>query len=495
MVWKFAYKLVTGTPDIRRNADLEFDRPLTRPQPPRPREVSVALCSAIAKAPRMSVTSAPKEEANLVRAVGVPGLTANIINTTVGAGIFVLPASVALLMGPAAPLAFLICAFVMGLVVASFALAGSRVSVSGGLYGYVETAFGRSMGFLAGALLFVNACLGVSSVGTAFAGFVGTAFPIVANRPGKIALLATVFLFLAAINIRGVKSGVGVVGTVTIAKMIPLLLYVIIGIHSINPDLVAWHGWPSPRKLGESVVLLVFAFSGVEVALTPSGEVKNPAKTVPRSLLGALSLITVLYVAIQVVTQGVLGNDIANFKNAPLAEAGSRFLGNGGGVLILTGAIISSFGFVASDMLGSPRTLFALSQLGVLPAIFSRIHPRFHTPHYAILGYAAITFLLALSSTFEHLVILSSIPLLLLYLLACIAAVTLIRRDVSLAGNPLRFPGAFLVPIGAALAVTWILIEAIKSVWAETSLNEVGLIGLLVVAGALLFIFRRNSLK
>jgi len=442
----------------------------------------------------MAADSGRGHDEGLVRALGVPGLTANIVNTTIGAGIFVLPASVAVLMGAAAPLAFLVCALVMGLVVTSFALAGSRVSVSGGLYGYVETAFGRSVGFLAGGLLFVNACLGVSSVGTAFAGFVARVFPVVGTKPGKMALLAAVFAILAIVNIRGVKSGARVVGTVTIAKLIPLLIFVVVGLFYIKRDFVLWSGWPSVKALGESVVLLVFAFSGVEVALSPSGEVKNPARTVPWSLFGALLLTTVFYLAIQLVTQGVLGADIANFKSAPLAEAAARFLGSWGGWLILIGAIVSSFGFITSDMLGSPRTIYALSRAGIVPEIFSRVHRQFRTPYVAIITYAVITFLLALSSTFEHLVILSSIPLVLLYLLSCIAAFILMIRDVKSIGEPLKFPAALAVPLVASVSLLWVLFEAVKAVWTETTVTELVIVGGLVAIGVLLFLFRREPL-
>jgi len=429
----------------------------------------------------MSLEQPRNVDAQLVRAIGVPGLAANIINTTIGAGIFVLPASVAVLMGPAAPLAFLVCALVMGLVVTSFALAGSRVSISGGLYGYVETAFGRSVGFLAGGLLFVNACLGVSSVGTAFAGFVAKVFPVIGTKPGKMALLAAVFAILAVVNIRGVKSGARVVGTVTIAKLIPLLIFVALGLFYIRRDFVVWPGWPSAKALGES-------------ALTPSGEVKNPARTVPWSLFGALLLTTGFYIAIQLVTQGVLGPDIANFKSAPLAEAATRFVGSWGGWLILIGAIVSSFGFITSDMLGSPRTIYALSRAGIVPEIFSRVHRQFRTPYVAIITYAAITFLLALSSTFEHLVILSSIPLVLLYLLSCIAAFILMIRDVKSVGEPLKFPAAFAVPLIAAVSLLWVLFEAVKAVWTETTVAELVLLGMLIAIGVLLFLFRREPL-
>ncbi len=433
---------------------------------------------------------APADEvrdSGLVRALGVPGLTANIVNTTIGAGIFVLPASVAVLLGAAAPVAFAVCALAMGLIVTSFALAGSRVSLSGGLYAYVETAFGRYLGFLAGALLFINACLGVSSVGTAFAGFVANLFPVFAGKPGKMMLLFVVFAVLAFINVRGVKAGARAVGTVTIAKLIPILIFIAAGLFFIQPALIAWPGWPAAKPLGESVLLLVFAFSGIEIALTPSGEVKNPARTVPRAIFSALALTTVLYIAIQLVAQGVLGGEMTQFAKAPLAEAASRFLGNAGRLLILIGAIVSAFGFITSDMLGSPRTLYAFSRDGILPEVFSRVHPRFRTPYVAIGTYAVFSFALAFSSTFEQLLILSNVTLLLLYLLCGLATLVLMRRNVRGEGEPLMFPGAWFVPIVACGVIIWILSNATR--------KEFGLSALFLLLASVLYFFRRGTVN
>ena len=424
------------------------------------------------------------DDAQLVRALGVPGLTANIVNTTIGAGIFVLPASVAALMGAAAPLAFVLCAIVMGLVVTCFALAGSRISTSGGLYGYVETAFGRYAGFIAGVLLFVNACLGVSSVGSAFAGFVGNMFPLLAGEAGKMTLLFVVFAILAIINIRGVKSGARTVGIITVAKLIPIVLFITVGLFFIQPGFIAWPGLPSGDALGKSVLLLVFAFSGIEIALNPSGEVRNPARTVPRSIFTALITTTVLYIGLQLVTQGVLGGEMKDFAQAPIAEASSRFLGDAGRLLVLIGAMVSAFGFIASDMLGSPRTIYAMGRDRILPALFSRVHPRFRTPYVGIITYAVATYLLAFSSTFEQLVVLSNVTILLLYLLCCAAAFVLIRRGVRTAGEPLTFPGALVIPIIASLVMIWILSHA--------TAKEFGLTAIFLALASLLYFFRRR---
>jgi APA family basic amino acid/polyamine antiporter len=417
----------------------------------------------------MSPESSPPKEHGLVRALGVPALTANIVNTTIGAGIFVLPALVATGLGAAAPLAFLVCAIAMGLFVTSFAMAGSRVSLTGGLYAYVEVAFGSYVGFLAGILYFLLAVLSVSGVVNVLATSVGVLAPPLATKVARFIIILSVFGFLAAINIRGVRTGVRVVAAVTLIKLLPLIVFVLVGIFFIRPGSIAWAGWPGSKQLGESVLLLIFAFMGIETALVPSGEIKAPARTVPRGIFTALAITTLLYVMIQLVAQGVLGSELAKHADAPLAEAAVRFLGVAGRTLLLAGATVSALGFVTSDILGSPRIIFAFGRDRVLPAWFAHIHPRFHTPDVAIITYAAIAFVLSFSSTFQKLAILANVVTLLLYLLCCLAALELTRRDVRTDGSPFTFPGANLIPILAIGVIIWILAHATAKEFAVTA--------------------------
>jgi len=417
----------------------------------------------------MSPESSPPKEHGLVRALGVPALTANIVNTTIGAGIFVLPALVATGLGAAAPLAFLVCAVAMGLFVTSFAMAGSRVSLTGGLYAYVEVAFGRYVGFLAGILFYLTAVLSVSGVVNVFATSVGILAPPLATGTGRFILILLVFSSLAVINIRGVRAGARAVGVVTLIKLVPLIIFVVAGVFFIRPAAMAWPGWPGSKALGESVLLLIFAFVGIEVALMPSGEVKQPSRTVPRAIYAALAITTLLYIMIQLVAQGVLGGDLSKHPNSPLAEAALQFLGNFGRVLMLAGATISAFGFVTSDILSSPRIIFAFGRDGVLPKWFAHIHPRFHTPDVAIVTYAAIAFTLSFSSTFQQLAVLANVAVLLLYLLCCLAALQLTRYDVRGDGPPFIFPGAKLIPVLAVFVIIWILAHATAKEFAVTA--------------------------
>jgi APA family basic amino acid/polyamine antiporter len=394
-----------------------------------------------------------------VRGIGLRALTASIVNVTVGAGIFVLPGMVGARLGAAAPLAYVLCALTMGLIVASLALAGRRVTVTGGPYAYVEAAFGPHVAFVGGVLLWSSCVLAAGSVGAALATTVGLLLPPLAAGAGRLALLALLFTCLAVVNVRGVRQGAGIVQLLTVAKLLPLFVFVAVGALFVDPGALAWSDAPAGSALGETVLLLVFAFVGVELALVPSGEVREPARTVPRAVFLALGFTTLLYLAIQLVAQGILGPDLARSADAPLAEASARFLGRGGRALVLAGTAVSMLGYLSGDMLGSPRLLFAFGRDGVLPAVFASVHPAFRSPHVAIVVHALLAFGLALVGSFGKLVLLSNVAVLLLYLLCSAGAFELTRRDPGSLGRVARL-GSRVVPLLACGAVLWILSSA-----------------------------------
>src|SRR5438067_203947 len=435
----------------------------------------------------MSMQQAEQVDHQLVRGIGIPALTANIVSSTIGAGIFVIPATVAQGLGPAAPLAFVCCAIAMVLFVTCFAIAGSRVSLTGGLYAYVEVAFGRYVGFLAGVLYGLTALGAVAGVVNVLVNSVAVIAPFLGDPVMRIVVMLLVYGSLVLINIRGVREGAGAVTVITFAKVLPLLLFIGLGIFFIHPVNLTWSAWPGSKALGDSVILLIFAFVGIEVALIPSGEVKNPSRTVPRAAYLALVITTIIYIMIQLVAQGTLGSELANYKDAPLAEAAAKFLGNIGRTVLLAGATISAFGFVTSDILSSPRMIFAFGRDGALPAWFAHVHPRYRSPDVAIITYAVLAFALSITGTFEKLAVLSNVAVLLMYLLCCAACWFLVQRDVRAGGaQPFNFPGMKLVPALAIAAIIWILTHA--TAW-EFEVNGI------VLAVASVFYFLRAKLR
>jgi APA family basic amino acid/polyamine antiporter len=427
----------------------------------------------------------PAREAALVRAIGPRQLTAAILNATIGAGIFVLPALVAQEVGSAAPLAFLICAAIIGLIGIALAMAGSRVALTGGIYAYVDVAFGPYVALLAGVLQWLTGVAAVSGIVTALLDQVGTLVPRLGEAAPRLLLPAAVLALLAGLNVRGVRIGTRVIEAITALKLAPLFVFVVAGAFLLDWSALAWHSSPSVEALGRSVLLLIFAYTGVEMALAPSGEVAAPARTVPRAIFVALGLATALYIAIQLVAQAALRSALAQETGAPLAVAAGHFLGRAGMTVMLAGAVCSMFGYMCGDMLSTPRTLYAFARDGLLPRVFARIHPIRRTPSVAIWTHAAIVALLAGSQTFQALAIVSNVGTLLLYLLCCAAALSLARRDVRMADEPFTFPGAWLAPVAGALLVIWILSTA--------TLREFAVTAGVLAAATLAYVLRKRA--
>jgi amino acid transporter len=407
-------------------------------------------------------------EASLIRALGTWGLAASIFNVTVGGGIFRLPAAAAGMIGPSAPLVYLVCAAVMALIVLCFAEAGSRVSLTGGPYAYVEVVFGPFAGFLAGVLVWMLGTLAMASVATAFAGSVAALVPALASPTGRAAVLLATFALLAWINARGVRQGARLINVVSLAKLVPLLVLVAVGAFFVQPANLAIPDLPSGGSIARTAMVLIFAFTGVESALVPSGEVREPARTVPRALAIAMIGVTVLYLAVHLVAQGVLGGDgLAAAKDAPLAAAAGAVLGAPGRYLLLVGATISMFGYTSGMTLAIPRALYAFGRDGFLPRAVGAVHPVHRTPHVAIWLQSTIVCLLAITSSFEQLAVIANLSALLLYLGCAVAGWELRRRGVRLgSGTPVSLPGGPLIPILTVLVIGWLLTSITAREWA-----------------------------
>jgi amino acid transporter len=206
---------------------------------------------------------------------------------------------------------------------------------------------------------------------------------------------------------------------------------------------------------------------------------------VPRALFLALATTTTLYLLIQTVAQGILGPTMSTYAAAPLAEAAGRVLGRAGRLLVLLGATVSMFGYVSGDMLGSPRAWFAFGRAGLLPATLARIHPRFHTPHVAIIVYACAVGAVAISSSFTRLAVLANVAALTLYLMCVAASLELQRRDVRAGGIPFAVAGGPAIPIAAAVVIIWLLSNATR--------DEFGVEALVLVAASIIYWLRRGS--
>ncbi|MEZ5417117.1 MAG: amino acid permease [Vicinamibacterales bacterium] len=394
----------------------------------------------------------------LLRVMGTLGLAAAIVNITVGGGIFRLPANVAGALGPAAPVAYLVCAAAMALIVLCIADAGSRVSLTGGPYAYIGVALGPYAAFLAGVMLWMLGLFATAAVSTVFAASVGQLVPALGGH--ETAVLVATFAFWALVNVRGVALGARLNSVATVAKLVPLVLIAVGGLFVVRGEHLAVAAWPAAGDVARTSLLLIFAFAGVETALVPSGEVKDTSRTVPRAIALAMAGITLLYIALQVSSQGILGPALPA-SATPLADAAGSAFGGGARALLLAGAAISMFGYLGGMALSVPRIVFAMAGDGYLPRVLGTVHPRHRTPHVAIVVQSLAALAFAITGSFERLAILANVSALALYLGCAVASWRL--RAAGGAGGGVPFGS--VAPWLAVPVILWLLTGLARDEW------------------------------
>jgi APA family basic amino acid/polyamine antiporter len=409
------------------------------------------------------------QAAPLKRVVGVAALGLNIVNLTVAAGIFGLPAIIAALLGAQAILAYLVCAALFGLVGLCMAESGSRVGSAGGLYAYARVPFGPIVGGVAGTLLwFASGAVADAAIASLLVDTLAVVSPVFAMPVVRSTTLLAVFAAVMAINIRGVTHGLRLSVTLTVIKIAPLALLVVGGLLFIDPAKLAWTAMPPLRSVGEASVVLFYAFFGFEAALSMSSEIVRPSRTVPWGIFLGLLIIATLYVGLQVVAQGTMGAALAQSK-APLVDVARIMFGTWGGRLMVLAVILSTTGCIAGDLLSTPRVLHAFAQQGQLPRPLGAVHPRYGTPAAAIATYGVICAALSLSGTFQQLSTRASAGTLILYFICCLGVLRLRARGVSTDGPAFRVPFGPLIPVCACAIILWMLWSLSRS---ELSSNE-----------------------
>lgn len=422
----------------------------------------------------------------LVRAIGPWSLGANTVNLIIGAGIFTLPAIVATTLGPAAVVAYLVCGVLILLVLLCYVELGTRVTRSGGTVAYIEDAFGPLAGFLAWAVYSIGYnSAAVAAIAHVMLDAIATVVPPLAGTgPVRAAAIVLFFAGFAAINIRGVRSGTRLSFVTTTAKLLPLFLVILGGVFAIQGSNLTVVEWPPLSAFGPATLVLFFAFGSGEGALSPSGEIRDPVRTIPRGLLGGAGFVILIYLGVHLVAQGVLGADLGKATTTtPVADVAGRLFGPVGAALIVAGTAISVFGNLAVDMLGTPRLFLAAAETGQLPRVLARVHPKYHTPHIAILVYVTINIGLALSGGFRPLAVLASMSLLLVYLAICLAAIRIRYTRPHVPGT-FRAPGGPTVALVASAVVIWLL--------AQSSRREVAAMAIFIGTALVFHLVRRR---
>lgn len=414
----------------------------------------------------------------LLRGIGVIGAALIVLNSVIGAGIFALPAEIAARAGVLSPWLFLACGLLVITIVLTYSELASYFRDTGGPVLYTTEAFGPLAGFSTGWIYFLSRMTAFAANTTVLVAYLGSAWPLLAEGPGRALAIVIVGGALTFANYVGVKDGLRTVGLFTLFKILPLLLLILLGLPHVGADVLFPAELPKIADLGETTQLLIYAFVGFEAATIIAGESSRPRRDLPRALVTTVTATGLFYFLIVLVYIAVLPG--SGGGELTLVDLGRELAGPAGAVVITATAVFSIGGNLASNMLTVPRLTFALAERRLLPDWFGRVHARFRTPGNSIVFLGVLATGFALYGSFGWLAAASSLTRLIVYVL-CILALPVIRRraDTEARARAFRLQGGYLIPAVALVLSLWIAAHATLYSWQVT--------GTLLLAGGLLY--------
>jgi amino acid transporter len=419
---------------------------------------------------------------SLRRELGRWDLTAIGVNQVIGGSVFLVPASLAAALGGGwSWIAFIGAGVVSLLIALCFAEASSRFQGTGGSYLFTRQVFGRFAGFEVGWMLWVTRVTSWSSVVNGLADVLGYYWPAVTSGMTRVALISGVVITITAINVRGIRQSAWAVNAFTIGKLLPLALFIFIGLHFISPSALAPDAPLDWSKVAGSALLLIFAYGGYEVVPVPAGEAKDPVRAVPFAMIATILISGAVMCLVQISAVGIFPGLAAS--KTPLADAAALYLGASGALILTTGAAVSMSGNNIGQALSGSRNLFALSEQGDLPRIFGHIHAKFRTPDFAIIFTSAMALALALSGSFATLAKTSALARLVVYSFTCASVIALRRSG--------RAP--FTIPFGPVVPVFGLIASIGIAFGADALQRQTGLVAL--AFGAVLYLVARKGAK
>ncbi len=427
------------------------------------------------QAPDLDSAAAP-----LARKLGLFDMTMLVMGSVIGVGIFVMPHVVAKLVhGPWLALG----AWLLGGVIS---MAGSLVYAElvrrrpqvGGVYAFLREAYHPAVAFAYGwSLLWIIQSGGIASVAVVFADYV-TPFLHLTTNPPQLAIAekvvaAIVIAILTAINCTGVRAGSTTQNVFMILKVLVFAMLVICGLlltgipyrHELSSSLASdWisEGWSTLPVFGAALVQVFFAYGGWHTTTFVAGEVREPRRTLPRGLiLGVLSVMAI-YLALNVVCLGVLGVDHLAATDSPASAVMRLALGPTGAALIAAGIAISALGFLSQAILTSPRVYYAMARDKLFFRFLAWVHPGTRVPVMAVLLQGVVGMVIALSGTFEQ-IVLYVMPVEMTFFVLTAFGLFILRRrdnaagvhqDAAMPGHPLTtlvFIGINLILVANAM--------------------------------------------
>ena len=422
------------------------------------------------------------ERPSLIRAIGRWALTAAVINSVIGSGVFGLPSALARFAGEWSPVTVLIAGAGIFIIVLCFAEVGSRFDQAGGPYLYTRDALGPAIGFQVGWLHIWTRLLSAAAVLNVLSAYLTPLVPWAGTPTGRASVMIGAMLLVTVVNVAGVRQAAWTVNAFTIAKLLPLALVVILGVAQFSPDVARSQAVAKPEWT-DAILLLMFGYGGFESAVVAGSESRDPKRDTAFALITAMLAITVIYCLVQVAVVGVL--PAAAASKAPVADTLGVLIGPAGITLGSIAVIISVYGWLTGFSLMSPRIFYSMAERGEMPEILARVHPRTRTPYIAIIVNSAIGLGFGLASNFAQLATFAAISRLGIYMATCIALITLRRRDGVPAG--FRAPGGVVLAAAGVAFCTWLI--------TTRSLAEAGFLPVIMVAGAILWLLMRARRK
>ncbi|WP_373821442.1 APC family permease [Veillonella sp.] len=382
------------------------------------------------------------------------------INGIVGTGIFLLPNKAYSIIGSASLGVLLFDAIIAGCIALCFAEAASLFTRNGGPYLYAKHALGDFWAFEVGVLKWIVTVIAWAAMAVGFATALGAAVPALSGDFAKDVISFILIVGLTVVNIFGVNVSKFVNNLITISKLVPLTLFIAIGIFFINganftpvfPQDTYVNG-----SFAQAAVLLFFAYTGFEVIAIAAEDMKNPKKNLPRAIIMCMLLVSVLYMAILAVSIGVLGTDLANTK-APVQDAFNVIVGPIGMYIVLIGTLISMGGINFAEAYYAPRVATSMAEDGMLPNALAKRN-RYNAPYVAAIVTAIASVLLAWSGSFTTLAAISAVSRFTQYLPTCLAVI-IFRRKWADKARSYTIPGGYLIPVIAIGTSLWMLAQA-----------------------------------
>jgi APA family basic amino acid/polyamine antiporter len=404
--------------------------------------------------------NARKSSTALIRTIGRWSLTALVINSIIGSGVFGLPSVVSGRVGQMAPIAYFIAGTGMAVIAGCLAEVASQFRETGGPYLYARETLGRFWGIQIAWMMWLSRIAAASGTANLFTTYLGQVFPRATEPAFRQAILTVLVGVLAVVNYVGVKSGARASDFFTALKLLLLGTFIVAGLwwmaaHGAVTQSPLAHA-VEPRDWLEATLVLVYAFGGFEAVLLASGEMRDPRHDVPIALMIGFVSVAIIYTLVQVVVSGTLSNPAATQR--PIADSAAAVMGSRAAAAIAVGALLSIYGYLSANMLHTPRLTFALAERGDIPTIFARIHPRFRTPDVSIVLYTVFLLAFTLSGNFRWNITLSAIVRLFAY--GSIAVALLILRKRNPNADAFRLPGGRVLAIVAIMFCVVLLVRA-----------------------------------